>query len=211
MKGLFVSLEGPEGAGKSTQIALIRNLLQEKQIPFMIVREPGGTRIGDLIRNILLNPELTEMTQRTEMLLYAASRAQLVEQKIIPALRQGQMVLCDRYVDSSIVYQSIGAKWDLDEVIAINDIATGCLKPDRTYLLDLPVEISQQRLLSRQAEKDRIEMKDIDFHLRVREGYLALAQEEPERFRVIKATGSIEEVFEQIADDLRKLIEVHYK
>ncbi|WP_168188783.1 dTMP kinase [Thermoflavimicrobium daqui] len=205
MKGLFVSFEGPEGAGKTTQIMLVRNFLQAQGIPCVTYREPGGTRIGDAIREILLNPELTEMKPRTEMLLYAASRAQLVEQEILPALTKGYTVLCDRYVDSSIVYQSIGANWELEEVIAVNQIATGNLKPHRTYLLDLPVELSQKRLQARN-QRDRMELKDVSFHSRVREGYLSLAKKEPERFRMIKAIGNIEDIGKQIANDLLDLV-----
>ncbi|RAL23155.1 dTMP kinase [Thermoflavimicrobium daqui] len=205
VKGLFVSFEGPEGAGKTTQIMLVRNFLQAQGIPCVTYREPGGTRIGDAIREILLNPELTEMKPRTEMLLYAASRAQLVEQEILPALTKGYTVLCDRYVDSSIVYQSIGANWELEEVIAVNQIATGNLKPHRTYLLDLPVELSQKRLQARN-QRDRMELKDVSFHSRVREGYLSLAKKEPERFRMIKAIGNIEDIGKQIANDLLDLV-----
>jgi dTMP kinase len=206
MKGIFVTFEGPEGAGKTTQVQLVVEYLKKQNVPYLYVREPGGTRIGDLIRQILLDPDLTEMVDRTEMLLYAASRAQLVEQKIRPALMEGQVVICDRYVDSSIVYQSMGANKDIDEVLAVNRIATGGLKPDRTYLLDIPVEMSQQRIALRGNGKDRIELKEYEFHIRVREGYLSLAKQEPERFQLIRADQSVERIFDQIINDLVSLL-----
>lgn len=207
MKGLFITFEGPEGAGKTTQIARVKEYLADQNISCTVVREPGGTAIGDLIRNILLDPHLEEMKQRTEILLYAASRAQLVEQVIRPALDKGEIVLCDRYVDSSIAYQSYGAMWSLDEVLKVNQVATGGLRPSRTYLLDLPVELGQKRIQSRGMKKDRMEQKEKMFHDRVREGYLALAQAEPDRFRVIRADAGIDEVFRQIVLDLKRMLE----
>ncbi len=207
MKGLFITFEGTEGSGKTTQISLLTEWLDQKKIPYLAVREPGGTKIGDLIRDILLNAKLTEMKQRTEILLYAASRAQLVEEKILPALQAGQLVICDRYLDSSIVYQSLAANWDLNEVLDINRVATGGLKPIRTYLLDLPIEMGQKRLMVRRTQKDRIELKELAFHQRVREGYLKLAEKEPSRFRVISADQEIKMVHQQITNDLLPLID----
>jgi dTMP kinase len=206
VKGLFITFEGTEGSGKTTQISLLTEWLDQRKIPYLAVREPGGTKIGDLIRNILLNNKLTEMKQRTEILLYAASRAQLVEQKILPALQAGQLVICDRYLDSSVVYQSLAANWDLKEVLSVNQVATGGLKPIRTYLLDLPIEIGQKRLMARRTQKDRIEQKELAFHQRVREGYLKLAEEEPNRFRVISADQKIQRIHQQIIDDLFPLL-----
>ncbi|SEN64713.1 dTMP kinase [Lihuaxuella thermophila] len=206
MKGLFITFEGPEGAGKTTQIARVKEYLADQNISCTVVREPGGTAVGDLIRNILLDPQLAEINQRTEILLYAASRAQLVEQVIRPALENGEIILCDRYVDSSIAYQSYGAMWSLDEVLKVNQVATGGLLPSRTYLLDLPVELGQKRIKSRGSKKDRMEQKEKMFHDRVREGYLALAQSEPDRFRVIRADAGIDEVFRQIMADLESML-----
>jgi dTMP kinase len=202
VKGLFVTLEGPEGAGKTTQIQKIRTVLMEMGISCRLVREPGGTDIGDRIREILLSPECTDMRQRTEILLYAASRAQLVEEVIRPALNRGEMVLCDRFVDSSLAYQGYGAQWNLEEVRAVNRIATGGLMPDRTFLLDIPVEAGQERLRIRGKKKDRMEMKEKMFHERVREGYLALARSEPDRIRVIDALREPDKVLKEILDDL---------
>lgn len=207
MKGIFITFEGPEGAGKTTQIGRVKQYFHERQIACIAVREPGGTAIGDLIRNILLDPDSKEMKQRTEILLYAASRAQLVEQVIRPALDRGEIVLCDRYVDSSIAYQSFGAMWKLEEVLQINQVATGGLRPDRTFLLDLPVEKGQERVLFRGLKKDRMELKEKMFHYRVREGYLKMAKAEPDRFRVIQAEQEADEVFKQIMLDLTAMIE----
>ncbi|MBA4542469.1 MULTISPECIES: dTMP kinase [Thermoactinomyces] len=205
-KGRFITFEGPEGAGKTTQIRLLEDYLRLKGKECITVREPGGTPIGDGIRQILLSTEFSDMRPRTEILLYAASRAQLVDQVIRPALEQGKIVLCDRYVDSSIAYQGYGAQWDLQEVIQINEWATGGLKPDRTYLLDLPVEMSQSRMKNRGGKKDRMELKEKLFHERVREGFLSLAQSAPERYRKLDACLSKEEIFGQLAEDILNLV-----
>ncbi|WP_124726293.1 dTMP kinase [Staphylospora marina] len=202
MRGRFITLEGPEGAGKTTQIQKIREKLRERGVSCTVVREPGGTRIGDRVREILLSPEFSNMCQRTEILLYASSRAQLVEEVIRPALERGEWVLCDRYVDSSLAYQGYGAMWDLEEVKIVNRIATGGLVPDRTYLLDIPVETGRERLRLRGKKKDRMEMKEKLFHERVRQGYLTLAEREPHRFRVVDGTKTPDEVHGAIMRDL---------
>lgn len=208
MRGLFVSLEGPEGAGKSTQIKMLSDFFNKNRIPCTVVREPGGTPVGDAVRSILLNPQYQEMEATTEMLLYAASRSQLVREVILPALKRGEIVLCDRYVDSSIAYQGYGAQNEIETVIAINQIATGGLLPDRTYLLDLTVEEGQKRLIARGTKKDRMEQKSSQFHDRVRMGYLMIAKRDPRRFKVINATYSPEKVFDQILYDLLELWEM---
>lgn len=211
VRGIFISFEGPEGAGKSTQIQKVKDYLNKNRIPCRVVREPGGTQVGNAIRSILLNPEFKEMVAETEMLLYAASRSQLVRKVILPALEQGEVVLCDRYVDSSIAYQGYGAEKSLDMVHSINRLATGGLLPDRTYLLDLPVEEGEKRILARGGEKDRMEQKEKWFHERVRAGYRSMAQAEPNRFKVIDASGRPEEVFEQILPDLLDILKVGKK
>jgi dTMP kinase len=208
VRGLFITFEGPEGAGKSTQIQRLASYLQARAIPCVQVREPGGTYIGNLIRNILLNPECSEMKQRTETLLYAASRAQLVEEVIRPALARGEVVLCDRYVDSSLAYQGYGARWNLDDVRSINRWATNGLVPDRTYLLDLPVEIGEERLKMRGIKKDRMELKEKKFHERVRSGYLSLAQEQPDRYVVLDGRKGVAEIGEQIMQDFCSLAQL---
>lgn len=208
MDGLFITFEGPEGGGKSTQIALLREFLEEIGAPYTVVREPGGTPIGDRIREILLDPLATDMGVRTEILLYAASRAQLVEQVIRPALQRGEVILCDRFVDSSMAYQGFGTPWDREEIRRVNRIATGGLRPDRTYLLDVPVEESIRRLQNRGRGIDRIEQKGRNYHERVRQGFLHLAQAEPERFLVVDACRPVREVFRILRRDLEQLIAI---
>ncbi|MBN2910700.1 dTMP kinase [Polycladomyces sp. WAk] len=208
MNGWLITFEGPEGGGKSTQVQRLAAYLRSVNMPCTLLREPGGTPIGDRIRQILLDPALGEMTQRTEILLYAASRAQLVKERILPALQRGDVVLCDRFVDSSLVYQGYAPDWDLDEVKNINHIATGGLRPHRTYLLDLPVDESERRLKKRGKLADRIEQKGQAYHERVREGFLRLAAAEPHRYVVVDATVSEDQVFERIRADLAAFLGV---
>ncbi|WP_212773662.1 dTMP kinase [Polycladomyces abyssicola] len=211
MNGWLITFEGPEGGGKSTQVQRLAAYLRSMNLPCTLLREPGGTPIGDRIRQILLDPTLREMTQRTEILLYAASRAQLVEERILPALKRGDVVLCDRFVDSSLVYQGYAPEWDLDEVKAINRIATGGLRPHRTYLLDLPVDESERRLKKRGKLADRIEQKGQGYHERVREGFLRLAAADPQRYVVVDATDSEDRVFERIRADLAAFLGIEEK
>lgn len=208
VKSLLITLEGPDGGGKTTQIRRLTQYLAERGIPFFATREPGGTQIGDRVRDILLDPSLSDIAPTTEMMLYAASRSQLVEQVIRPALDQGKIVICDRFVDSSIVYQGMGSsKKYLQQAITINQLATGGLKPQRTYVLDLPVKEGKNRLYSRGSEVDRIEGKGDSFHQKIRDGFLDLARKEPERFLVVDATQSVTEVFEILRRDLEQQLE----
>jgi dTMP kinase len=211
LNGWLITFEGPEGGGKSTQVQRLAAYLRSMNMPCTLLREPGGTPIGDRIRQILLDPTLREMTQRAEILLYAASRAQLVEERILPALKRGDVVLCDRFVDSSLVYQGYAPDWDLDEVKAINRIATGGLRPHRTYLLDLPVDESERRLKKRGKLADRIEQRGQGYHERVREGFLRLAAADPQRYVVVDATDSEDRVFERIRADLAAFLGIEEK
>lgn len=204
---LFITFEGIEGAGKSTQIRLVKEYLDQQGFASQVVREPGGTTIGDQIRKILLDPQGLHIERRTEVLLYAASRAQLIGEVIIPSLQKNQLILCDRYVDSSIAYQGFGTNVDIDEVIQINQIATNGLAPHRTYLLDIPLELSQERIRIRGKRKDRMELKEEQYYRRVREGYLQLAKENKERIKIISANQSIEKVFHEIITDLLFFLE----
>lgn len=206
MNGVFISFEGPEGAGKTTQMKRICQWLDEQGISYIQVREPGGTRIGNQIREIVLHPDFKEMSMLTEVLLYASSRAQLVNQVIIPALTEGKVVLCDRYVDSSVAYQSYGAGVPLGTVLTINEQATSGLVPHRTYLLDIPQEVSESRLLERGVGKDRIEQRDRSFHQRVREGYLQLSTRYPQRYFVIQANQQMDDITDQLKRDLLQVI-----
>ncbi|MBQ1401526.1 MAG: dTMP kinase [Firmicutes bacterium] len=203
-KGIFISLEGPDGSGKSTQIRYIVEYLESRGYETVLTREPGGTSIGEKIRDVILDRENSEMDPMTETMLYAASRAQHVAQVIRPALEQGKVVICDRFVDSSIAYQGFGR--DLGDCVAyINEYAImGCV-PDITFLMKLPPEEGIGRIGS--GEKDRLESEKISFHQKVYEGYEYLEKTYPARIRGIDASGSIGEIRAEIEKQLEKLIE----
>ncbi|MFV9511754.1 dTMP kinase [Tepidibacillus sp. LV47] len=205
MKGLFITFEGPDGAGKTTQVALLAEYLKELGFEYITTREPGGTLIGNQIRQILLEPSYHELKGQTEILLYAASRAQLVHEIILPALEKGKIVLCDRYIDASIAYQAYGLGIDRKIVEEINRFASSNLKPDRTYLLDIKPELGRKRLIERNQKNkkhlDRIEQKDILYHQRVYQGFMDLAKEEPNRIIKINADQPVLQIFEKIKSD----------
>lgn len=200
MRGLFITFEGPDGAGKTTQVQAFVENLKSRGFDVLLTREPGGTPISDKIRGLILDPAHKEMADTTEVLLYAASRAQHVQEKVIPALEKGTIVVCDRFVDASIAYQGYGLGVSAKKVEHINRFATGGLVPDRTYLLDVPVEEGKKRLQARSG-LDRIEQKGEAYHERVREGFLELAEQNPERIRVVDASGSIEQITQEILAD----------
>ncbi len=198
---VFITIEGVDGAGKSTQLQLLEDYLQEKGVDFVFTREPGGTPIAERIREILLDPAYSGMSVITEAFLYAAGRADHVNEVIRPALQAGKVVICDRYVDASMVYQGVAGGMPLEFLSHINEMATGALKPHRTIVLDVPLEVARGRR-NRQAP-DRLEQKPDWFHEQVREGYLELARAEPRRVKVVDASGTVEEVQAQI----RKLVD----
>lgn len=198
---VFISFEGVDGAGKGTQLNLLLQYLQERGINHIFTREPGGTPLAERIRELLLSPTYSGMSVITEALLFAAQRADHVANVIQPALEAGQTVICDRYVDSSMVYQALAGGLPQEFVAGINEMATGGLKPHRTIMLDVPPEVAQSRRGVN--GPDRIEQKDEWYHQQVREGYLELAKAEPRRFRIVDASGSVEQVQEQI----RKLVD----
>ena len=200
-RGLFISLEGPDGSGKTTQIKLLAECFRAQGYRVVETREPGGTAISDKIRQIILDTANLEMTDRTEALLYAAQRAQHVEEKILPALERGEIVLTDRFADSTFVYQGLARRLKLEDIKQLTAFATNGLKPDLTLLLDINQECGEQRLSGR-GKKDRLEMVDDSFSERVRAGYLELAANEPERFRTVNADRPIE----AIQTDLRLLV-----
>jgi dTMP kinase len=204
--GVFLTLEGPEGAGKTTQGRLLAEYLTQAGHDVLHVREPGGTLIGERLRALLLDPRNQEMDPRTEMLLFAASRAQLVSEVIVPALGRGALVLCDRYVDASLAYQGVGRGLGMEVVRAVNAVATGGLLPDLTLLLDIDAAAgvrraraaSERSLGGDEGTGDRIEQEAVDFHARVREGFLSLARNEPHRIRIVDADGPVTAVQQEI-------------
>lgn len=192
---LFITFEGPEGSGKTTQIHLLAAYLYEQGHDVLVTREPGGTPIGDRVRSILLDPAHTEMQPATEFLLFSAARSQHVGQIIRPHLARGGTVLCDRFADSSLAYQGYGYQLDLDVRRAITRFASGGLVPDLTLYFDVPVEVGLQRKAGGDGDAwNRMEDKEIAFHERVRAGYLTMAAQEPERWVVIDATLDIDTV-----------------
>lgn len=199
-RGLFIALEGPEGAGKSVQTSRLAAFLRARGLAVIQTREPGGTEIGDEIRTVLLRQRDSGMLPQTEALLLAASRAQHVRTVIQPALDRGDVVICDRYVDSTYAYQGGGRQLGRAALQPIQAFATGGQEPDLRLLLDLPVDIGLSRRFADPASLNRIDQDDLAFHERVRAAYLALVADHPEAWVVIDATRSIEEVGRQIRD-----------
>ncbi|MGN0438900.1 MAG: dTMP kinase [Lachnospiraceae bacterium] len=203
MEGIFITMEGPDGSGKTTQIELLKEYLEQKGYDIIITREPGGTAISEAIRKIILNPEYEEMSYMTELLLYASARAQLVNQVIKPALEAGKAVICDRFVESSAVYQGIGRGLGVETVYEVNSYALGEVKPKLTIFMDLDAKEGIRRKKN-QTELDRMEKEDLSFHERVVEGYRQLAQLYPERIVPINATLPIEEIHSMIVKEVEK-------
>jgi len=187
---LFITFEGGEGSGKTTQIQLLTGHLQRKGYTVTTTREPGGTRIGDQIRRLLLDSSLSEMDKHTEALLYAASRAQLVREIIRPALARENIVICDRYIDSSIAYQVFARGLERDVIMGLSQWATDNLRPDLTFLLRIPPETGLSRAGG--GKTDRIEQEELSFHRQVALGYDELAAEDPKRFQIIGADNDVE-------------------
>jgi len=202
MNGIFITFEGIDGCGKSTQCELLKDYLEGIGKEFIFVREPGGTVIGERIREILLDKKNTQMTSRAELLLFEAARAQITEEVIKPALEQGKIVLCDRFFDSSSAYQGMARGMGMDFVASLNMAATGGLKPDITFFFDITVEEALARRGKRGEASDRIELAGIKFQEDVRKGYLQIAEESDGRVVTIDATQGIEEIFEQIKKTL---------
>lgn len=206
MQGIFISMEGPDGSGKSTQIELLKKYLEDKGYDEIIItREPGGTVISEAIRGVILNKDYTEMGYMTEALLYASARAQLVSQVIKPALEEGKAVISDRFVDSSAVYQGMARALGVENVYKINEFAIQGIMPNLTIHLDLPAKVGIGRK-KEQAELDRMELEALDFHEKVAEGYRNLAKLSPERIRTIDATMSIEDIHNQIVAYVEQIL-----
>jgi dTMP kinase len=194
---MFVTFEGPDGSGKTSQVAILAEHLRQLGYPLLVTREPGGTSIGDQIRKILSDLDNMTMQPRTEILLFQASRAQLVDEVIRPHLERGSLVLCDRFADSTLAYQGYGHCIDLDQLRSIINFATGELKPDLTLLFDVDVETGLRRR-ARGGDWNRLDAYEVAFHQRVRKGYLQLAQEEPDRWIKIDAGQPPEAVQEAV-------------
>ena len=203
MEGIFITMEGPDGSGKTTQIKLLKQYLEQKGYDILIAREPGGTVISEAIREIILNKDYQEMSYMTELLLYAAARAQLVSQVIKPALEEGKAVICDRFIESSAVYQGIGRGLGVDTVYDVNQYALGGVNPQLTIYMDLDAEEGIRRKKD-QAELDRMEMEDLTFHQRVVEGYRQLAQLYPERIFSVDATLPIETIHQILTEEVER-------
>jgi len=195
LRGVFITFEGLDGCGKSTQMHLLAQALRERGYVVTETREPGGTPLGEAIREVLLDPRHRGMAPRAEALLYAAARAQLVKEVVRPALEDGQVVLCDRYLDSSLAYQGYGRGLGADDIITLNVWATECLFPDLTLFLDLNDSTRATRLGT---TPDRLEAEDQDFHRRVAEGYKQLLRDHPHRIRRVDARGTPEEVQQRV-------------
>jgi len=206
MEGKLIVFEGIDGSGKTTQMQILGRKLENRGCPVLYSREPGGTRVGELIRGILLDPLYREMEPRTEALLYAAARAQHVAQLLQPALAAGKVILCDRFLDSSLSYQGFGQGLSLEFLDRINNLATGGLKPDLVLIFDLAPCLCLQRLRRQKEAPDRLEQEELAFHRRVREGYLVLARREPARYRVIDGRQAVERVHETVWREVERFL-----
>jgi len=198
MKGLFITIEGPDGSGKTTVVKELSRKLNEVQIDHLTTREPGGIDIAEQIRSIILNPYNTAMDSKTEALLYAASRRQHLVEKIIPALKAGKNVICERFVESSLAYQGYGRKIGIDEVFAINQFAIDGVMPDVTIFLDISPDVGLSRINSSRKHLDRLDLESIEFHKNVYQGYEIVKDMFKERIIVVDANCDLEKVIEEV-------------
>ena len=201
-KGLFITFEGADGCGKTTQINLLKDYLEKEGYEVILTREPGAKGLGEKVREILLNYDGV-VSDRCESFLFLADRAQNIDIIVTPAVAEGKIVLCDRHIDSTVAYQGYGRGLDIDRIKMLNSLATNFKKPDLTIVFDIDVETSMQRVGK---DKDRMESAGVDFHNRVREGYLKIAKEEPERIKVINSVQPIENVFEELLEIVKKYL-----
>ena len=201
-KGLFITFEGADGCGKTTQINMLKNYLENQGYQVVLTREPGAKGLGEKVREILLNYE-GAVSDRCESFLFLADRAQNIDIIVNPAVNEGKIVLCDRHIDSTVAYQGYGRGLDIDRIKMLNNIATNGRKPDLTIVFDIDVETSMQRVGK---NKDRMESAGIEFHNRVREGYLKIAKEEPERIKVVNSIQTVNDVFEEVKKIVNKYL-----
>lgn len=195
-KGLFITFEGTDGCGKTTQIELLKKYLEEKGYKVVLTREPGAKGLGEKLREILLNYD-GDVSSNCESFLFLADRAQHIDMLIKPAIERGEVVLCDRHTDSTVAYQGYGRGLDLNQIKMLNDIATNGVKPDMTFVFDIDIETAQERVGK---TKDRMESAGVEFFKRVRQGYLEIAKSEPERVKVLDATQTIEIIASQVKE-----------
>ncbi|MBY0026060.1 dTMP kinase [Priestia aryabhattai] len=207
MSGTFITFEGPEGAGKTTIIHMVQQKLIQDGYTIVLTREPGGIRIAEQIREIILNPSNTEMDARTEALLYAAARRQHLVEKVIPELNKGNIVLCDRFIDSSLAYQGNARGIGVEDIFAINQFAIEQTMPQATLYFDIEPEVGLERInKGRKDEINRLDLESLDFHYKVRDGYLSLLSQFPERIRRIDANQSIEKVCEEAYKQIQLIL-----
>lgn len=200
---LFITLEGPEGSGKTSAIKLVREALEQMGHEIIMTREPGGTPISEQIRNVILDKDNTAMDPRTEALLYAASRRQHLVEKIWPALKEGKIVFCDRYLDSSLSYQGYARGLGIDDILKVNEYATEGTYPDITFLFDIDPELGLERInKNKDREVNRLDVEKLSFHQKVREGYLILSKRFPDRYNVIDASKPLEEVSSNVLKEI---------
>ena len=207
MKGLFVTFEGIDGCGKTTQIEKLSSELESSGIPYVLIREPGGTEIGEKIRTILLDKANSRMHARTEILLYEAARAQIVEERILPEIKEGKVVICDRFFDSTMAYQGFARGLGQETVEMLNGFSTAGLSPDVTFLLDLDEQTAYERRHGRSDEEDRLEAEGLAFMRKVREGYLAISRNN-KRIHVIDAASSPNEIFQRVKQVVWEVLEL---
>lgn len=207
---MFITLEGPEGSGKTSQLPALAEFLRQRGYDVLVTREPGGTQVGDQIREVLMNLKNVSIVPETEILLFQAARAQHVAEKIRPALEKGQIVICDRFGDSTLAYQGYGHQMDLRTLQYLNHFATGGLFPDLTLLLDVPIRDGLARKIDNGSEWNRLDAYAEAFHERVRQGYLELAREEPERWQIIDATQEKEQVQNEMRTAILERLARHY-
>lgn len=198
MDSLFITLEGIDFCGKTTQARMLTSFMRGKKYDVLLIREPGGDQISEKIRKVLLSERNSGITSLTELLLYEASRAQLTQKVILPALKEGKTVICDRYSDSTLAYQGYGRGLDKKTISYLNQISTMGLSPDLTILLDVPVETSFERRKKEKRKKDRLEKERFEFHQRIREGYLKIARQNPKRIKVIDGTEDVDKTWQQV-------------
>ena len=206
MKGLFITFEGIDGCGKTTQAQAVFRLIRRKKLPAIFTREPGGTAISEKIRDIILDPKNHRMSWKTELLLYNASRTQHLDEKILPALKKGAIVICDRFFDATLAYQGWGRNLDRPMIRALHKIATGNLQPDLTLIFDLPAAVARKRMKDLGKKKDRLEKEQGRFQEKVRSGYRSLARKYPHRCRLINTNRPIEETRAEVMEILNRYL-----